>query len=455
MAAGVLAAAPGAQATNVCGPINVNTTWTSINSPYVLTCDVVVTGGATLTIDPGVVVQFGPNMRLKAQNGTISAIGISSSHIALTSISDPPGFGVELDFPSSGNGIFTYCDFSNLNTGIQNNCCNNSGPPGAINNCTFTGCTYGMSAYHGAIHGQVNNCTFTNNVYGTNYMAYRDFNGCTFQNSGVVGADVGGQCNFTLCVFTNNPTGIQSQTGQGCNLDRCTITGSTIVGVKGCDLIRRCSIRSNAKGIQIQGVPTIECCDIYNNTTYNAEMLSSQTVAAPNNWWGSAVATSIDASIRDGFDQVGLGFLTYTPNLAGLQSTTATCSCTAPAVSLQPPTTLSKRPGQTATMTATFTATGVPTYQWQRNGVNLANGPRFSGVTTTTLTISPVADPGSEFNWTDAGSYTLVATNVCGIATSNACVLSTPVCQPDIDGNGIVSVNDIFAFLTAWFAGCP
>jgi len=311
-----------------------------------------------------------------------------------------------------------------------------------------------MQGYHGAQHRQVTDCTFTNNVYGTNYVAYADFTNCVFQNSGVTGADVGGQCNFTQCAFLNNPTGVSSQTGQGTNLDQCGAVNN-VVGVRGCELIRRCSIYGNDKGIIINGVPTIECSDIHSNDTYNAEVISSTTVNAPNNWWGSTVTTTIDASIRDGFDQVGLGFLTYAPNLTNFSAATATCACTPPVFNVNPPATLSKYPGQIATMTGGATATGVPTYRWYYNGVPMNNGGRFSGVTTTTLTINPVSDPGSVSGWTDAGQYTLVATNVCGVTTSSICTLSTPVCVPDIDGNGIVNVTDIFAFLSAWFAGCP
>lgn len=51
------------------------------------------------------------------------------------------------------------------------------------------------------------------------------------------------------------------------------------------------------------------------------------------------------------------------------------------------------------------------TYQWRRNGVPIANGGRFSGVTSDTLTITGV-------QLGDAGAWTVVVSGPCGSATS-------------------------------------
>ena len=56
-------------------------------------------------------------------------------------------------------------------------------------------------------------------------------------------------------------------------------------------------------------------------------------------------------------------------------------------------------------------------YQWQLNGVNLANGGRVSGAQTTTLSVTNVQP-------TDAGSYTLVVSNAAGVVTSAVAVLT-------------------------------
>ena len=51
-----------------------------------------------------------------------------------------------------------------------------------------------------------------------------------------------------------------------------------------------------------------------------------------------------------------------------------------------------------------------PTYQWQRNGVNLVNGGAVSSATTPTLTINPV-----ELTYNGSASVCLV-TNACGLS---------------------------------------
>jgi hypothetical protein len=67
--------------------------------------------------------------------------------------------------------------------------------------------------------------------------------------------------------------------------------------------------------------------------------------------------------------------------------------------------------GGSVTFTAAASGTPTPTYQWKKGGNNIA------GATNSTFTINPVAAG-------DAGSYTVVASNVAGNVTSNAATLT-------------------------------
>ena len=99
--------------------------------------------------------------------------------------------------------------------------------------------------------------------------------------------------------------------------------------------------------------------------------------------------------------------------------------------------------------------TGGVTYQWQRNGTNLLDAPTgtgsvVTGSTTATLTISNAsyADNGS--------AISCVVTNGCGSKSSVPAGLAVgPRCRADFNGSGVLNVQDIFDFVSAWFAGCP
>ena len=106
--AGTAAAAPAPQ-TAVVGTqlstttYSANTTWTVAGSPYILAGNVTVASGATLTIQPGVIVKSNDRFRELQVNGTLSAIGTASSRITFTSLQDDSmGGDSGGDGPTSG-----------------------------------------------------------------------------------------------------------------------------------------------------------------------------------------------------------------------------------------------------------------------------------------------------------------------------------------------------------------
>ncbi len=77
--------------TPVCGAISSDTTWNTADSPYeVCLGGVTVERGATLTVQPGVAVQFLSNARLTA-SGTLLALGTPTQTITFTGVITTPG----------------------------------------------------------------------------------------------------------------------------------------------------------------------------------------------------------------------------------------------------------------------------------------------------------------------------------------------------------------------------
>jgi len=71
-----------ANITNVCGPISSNATWSLINSPYdVCPSGVTIGPTATLTIEPGVTVQF--------ENGVGNKLNVLGALVTVQSVFPP------------------------------------------------------------------------------------------------------------------------------------------------------------------------------------------------------------------------------------------------------------------------------------------------------------------------------------------------------------------------------
>jgi len=143
---------PAALATNVCGTLTSNTTWTLAASPYVATCDVVVNAGITLTIDPGVVVKFQSYYEDLWVFGTLIADGTPQARIYFTSAKDDSVGG-----DSNGDGSATSPapnDWSSLRF--------LAGSSGSVLDNAVV--RYAGGDWYESVYIQTRNITFTNNT---------------------------------------------------------------------------------------------------------------------------------------------------------------------------------------------------------------------------------------------------------------------------------------------------
>ncbi len=133
-------------ATNISGTITQNDTLTLSESPYVLSGDLTIPDSVTLTIEPGVSIEFPGYSYDILVNGTLIAVGTPSDTISFYSNSTAYGGGsIVLEDGSSGHHL-QYCSFNNLgvhsasyyDTGLYIADTNPS-----VDYCTFTHCGTG------------------------------------------------------------------------------------------------------------------------------------------------------------------------------------------------------------------------------------------------------------------------------------------------------------------------
>ncbi|MBW2494692.1 MAG: hypothetical protein JRE43_08065, partial [Deltaproteobacteria bacterium] len=79
--------------TSVAGIISSDQTWEPSGNPYVMTGDVTVSEGVTLTLSPGVVVKADSTLRELIVLGTLVANGTAEQPIVLTSYKDDSAHG--------------------------------------------------------------------------------------------------------------------------------------------------------------------------------------------------------------------------------------------------------------------------------------------------------------------------------------------------------------------------
>ena len=84
-------------ATTVSGPIAVNTLWRAQDGPFDVAADLIVVGGAVLTVEAGTQIFMRPGTSLSVQQGALRALGTAAAPVLITSqrnqASDTPAPG--------------------------------------------------------------------------------------------------------------------------------------------------------------------------------------------------------------------------------------------------------------------------------------------------------------------------------------------------------------------------
>jgi hypothetical protein len=296
--------------TNVKGGIYSNTTWTKANSPYIVTDTIVVFPGVTLTIQPGVTVEFANNVELEIRQATLIALGTSSDSIIFTSNATfpTPGIysGIYLD--PGDTTKFSYCHFCYANTAITD--------PINSTYASFTHCNFNLNIYgiqYLSAVGIVDSCNFRNNtsaIYWSatilieNCNAIKNTNGITNSESTITDCIIDSNANIGFSCWVNGV----------CKLKNCEIKYNGI-GVIGGSHDSICSnlIEDNNIGIKLGTNDIYLCNSICNNTKYNLFDSIAINQSLNHNYWCLTDSAKIQATIYDGYQNIHYGLVFFTP----------------------------------------------------------------------------------------------------------------------------------------------
>jgi hypothetical protein len=350
--------------TQVSGGIFSNTTWTVANSPYIVTGNLVVFPGVTLTINPGVEVRVAeaPSISFPyyiEARGSIIMVGTATQKItvkaqnAVTQVGSWQGFVVKnsqggsitFDYVHIANAVnsFVYDSFvpplfdlhhcvfnyngSGINAGNTLNAydCTFKGNNAAVSgwaNFTLEGCVFdsngiAVSAYASTF--LMDSCTLINNSMAISFSS-SVFNGMTIKNTLIEGNTIGmyypSNGVIENCAFLNNTTGIAGSSS--ITITDCNFSGNDLAVEAGfATTVKNCEINSNDIGVALgpltfgQPVPIIENNTICYNQNYNLDNRTDLNLFVPTNCFCETDSALVEAKLLDGYDDVTKGLISY------------------------------------------------------------------------------------------------------------------------------------------------
>lgn len=301
--------------TTVSGGIYTNTTWSLAGSPYIVTGNIVVFDNVTLTVDPGVVVKFNDGIDMEIR-GTLSAIGTLTDTIVFTSNSAAPvrGSWPGLDFQTDMNSTLQFVKVMYGYRGVWT--FDAIYASWSVSNCRFSENTVGVYVNS----AEVNNfyyCKFDNNGNGITSVQYSSISNCDFVSN--TNGGVGGLYDtyVTNCNFLGNGTGAG---GFRCSITGCTFSYNWVgldIKLFTQNVLQNNTFTYNNTGLLVRGDATspasVSGNTICANTYMNIENTDNINIDFRNNCWCSDDSAGIAAYIMDGYDNVNLGLLNYSP----------------------------------------------------------------------------------------------------------------------------------------------
>jgi len=299
--------------TQVGGIINSNTTWTLENSPYILVDDITVAKGATLTIEPGVEVNF--DLWSLIIEGTLIAKGNESHRIKLQSSEKPlrshwPRIGfsessTQWNETTETGCIIEYAEIDIINYQYETI---RGGFPKISNSIIFN---YAIDA--AAIY--VNGGLISNNtiVGGYRGIATERSDGPLISYNIIEKTGRGG----AICIGFDTAPEIVG------NLLIDNYEGITVWNPRGFYITNN-TITRNAVGFRFTSYISASSLEeiVYNNIFGNDyDVLVEKedpriTINMTHNWWGTTNTSLIDQKIYDQKDNRRLCPLNYTPFLS-------------------------------------------------------------------------------------------------------------------------------------------